>query len=75
MNAAQTVIDLDDASAEGTGLMFPPTAEGLRDGLERALKLYADPARLAAAQARGMRRDFSWARAARAYEHLYEEAL
>jgi starch synthase len=70
-----TVTDLDDAPAEGTGLMFPPTAEGLRDGLERALRLHADPARLALAQACGMRKDFSWAQAARAYEHLYEEAL
>ena len=72
---ADTVTDLDENPAEGTGLMFPPTAEGLRDGLERALRLHADPARRAAAQARGMRKDFSWATAAQAYQRLYDEAV
>ncbi len=72
---ADTVTDLDENPSQGTGLMFPPTAEGLRDGLERALRLHAEPARLAAAQARGMKKDFSWTTAAKAYERLYEEAV
>jgi starch synthase len=70
-----TVTDLDQAPDLGTGLMFPPTAAGLRDGLDRACRLHADPVRLAAAQTRGMGRDFSWKQAARAYVRLYEEAL
>ena len=70
-----TVIDLDESPALGTGLMFPPTAAGLRVGLERALLLHADPARLAAAQLHGMSRDFSWFQAACAYVRLFEEAL
>ncbi len=72
---ADTVTDLDEYPAAGTGLMFAPTAEGVRDGLSRALKLFDQPARLAAAQARGMRKNFSWTQAARAYERLYEEAI
>jgi starch synthase len=70
-----TVIDIDDAPEEGTGISFMPTAEALRVGLARALALFADKPRYAAAQARGMRRDFSWQRAALAYEQLYENAL
>ncbi len=72
---ADTVIDIDDDPDGGTGIMFPPTAAGLRDGLKRAMKLFADKAALAAARERGMRRDFSWGTAARAYVRLYEEAL
>jgi starch synthase len=72
---ADTVTDADEDPANGTGLSFPPTAAGLRDGLERALKLYRDPARLAAVRRRGMQRDFSWATAAKAYEALYQDAL
>jgi starch synthase len=70
-----TVTDLTENPAEGTGLMFPPTADGLRDGLERALRLHAEPSRLAAAQARGMAKDFSWATAAQTYQRLYDEAV
>ena len=72
---ADTVIDADEDPANGTGLSFPPTVEGLHDGLERALRLFRDPTRLAAVRRRGMQRDFSWARAAKAYEALYQDAL
>jgi starch synthase len=72
---ADTVTDLGEHPAAGNGFLFPPTAEGLRDGLGRALRLFADRPALAAAQARGMTQDFSWATAAKAYERLYEEAV
>jgi starch synthase len=72
---ADTVIDADENPATGTGLVFPPTAEGLRDGLERALNLYRDPTRLATVRRNGMTRDFSWLSAAKAYEALYQDAL
>ena len=42
------VTDADEDSDHGTGLSFPPTAEGLADGLQRSLRLYADKARLTA---------------------------
>ncbi|MDR2674004.1 MAG: glycogen synthase GlgA [Opitutaceae bacterium] len=72
---ADTVTDIDAAPDGGTGIMFPPTVAGLRHGLKRALALFADKPALAAVRARAMQRDFSWAGAARAYVHLYEEAL
>jgi starch synthase len=72
---ADTVIDVDEDPAAGTGLSFPPTVEGLHGGLERALRLFRDPARFAAVRRRGMQRDFSWATAAKAYEALYQDAL
>ena len=70
-----TVSDADQLPASGTGLMFPPTAEGLREALGRSLKLFADPPRRAAVQARGMAADFSWKVAAAGYERLYQESL
>lgn len=70
-----TVIDLEVDPAKGTGIMFPPTVEGVAGGLARALRLYADRPRFAAVQQRGMGRDFSWDKAARAYEQLYQDAL
>jgi starch synthase len=72
---ADTVVDADIDPENGTGLTFPPTAEGLRNGLERALRLYADRPRMAAVQAHGMARDFSWRSAAAAYEQLYDETV
>jgi starch synthase len=70
-----TVSDADEQPATGTGLMGAPTAEGLRDALERALRLFADLPRLAAVQKRGMARDFGWKTAAAGYEKLYRESL
>ncbi|HEY0966611.1 MAG TPA: glycogen synthase GlgA [Opitutaceae bacterium] len=70
-----TVIDVDADPANGTGIMFPPTEAGLAAGFSRALRLHAEPARYAAAQRRGMQRDFSWDRASEAYEALYEDSL
>jgi starch synthase len=70
-----TVRDVDDDSSGGTGIMCEPNAASLRDALERALGLFADKPRHAAAQQRGMGRDFSWRTAAVAYETLYKEAL
>jgi starch synthase len=70
-----TVIDADEQPATGTGLMGAPTAAGLREALERAAKLFADPARRSAVQARAMAADFSWKVAAAGYERLYQESL
>jgi starch synthase len=70
-----TVTDADEFPASGTGLMCEPNVASLRDALQRALVLYAEPARYAAVQQRGMSRDFSWEVAAAGYENLYQEAL
>jgi starch synthase len=70
-----TVRDADSDPSGGTGLMCEPNAASLRDALDRALKLFANKPRYAAAQQRGMARDFSWKTAAAAYEVLYRESL
>ncbi len=70
---ADTVTDAGDPG--GTGLMFDefhPWA--LWDALERALKVYAQPARWLELQKNGMGRDFSWSRSAKEYAALYERA-
>jgi len=70
-----TVIDVDEDPARGTGLCFDPHTLPFRMALTRSLRLFADRPRLAATQARGMKRDFSWATAAKAYEMLYRELV
>ena len=70
-----TVIDADTDPEHGTGLICEPNSTGLLDALQRALALFADPARYAAVQQRGMARDFSWKSAAGAYDRLYQESL
>jgi starch synthase len=70
-----TVRDADEDPSGGTGLMCEPNVASLRDALGRSLKLFANKPRYAAAQQRGMARDFSWRTAAAAYESLYREAL
>lgn len=72
---ADTVIDIDEQPDIGTGLMCEPTLASLRNALQRALRLYADKPRYAAAQRHGMARDFSWKAASSAYERLYQDAL
>jgi starch synthase len=72
---ADTVIDADAYPEQGTGVMFYPSVEGVRAGLDGALTLYADKPRLERVRARGMQRDFSWKKAALAYEELYQGAV
>jgi len=72
---ADTVVDADSDGEHGTGLTHAPTTAGLADALHRSLVLFADRPRYAAVQQRGMRRDFSWAHAANAYEALYQEGV
>jgi starch synthase len=70
-----TVIDVDEKPEEGTGIMFAPVQAEFDDAVRRALRLFADRPRLAAARRRGMTRDFSWTKAVGAYEKLYGEML
>lgn len=72
---ADTVVDVDEKPKEGTGISFPPTPAGLKDGVKRARRLYADRKRMRQTIRRAMSRDFSWKKAARAYQRLYEDAL
>jgi len=70
-----TVIDIDEQPEAGTGIIFPPTAEGLAGALGRAQALAGQRDRLLAVIQRGMARDFSWHKAATAYERLYVDTI
>jgi starch synthase len=70
---ADTVVDAGDPG--GTGLMFDDfNPWALWDALDRALKVYAQPAKWAELQKNGMARDFSWSRSGREYAAVYAMA-
>ncbi len=61
-----------DRSSDGTGFLFETaTAAELARGVERALQWRANAELWDALRQRAMREDFSWQRAAQAYEQLY----
>ena len=70
-----TVADIDEHPADGTGITFAPTAVAFGNALHRALQLHQQPETMRAAIQRGMTRDFSWQKAAAGYERLYQETL
>jgi starch synthase len=72
---ADTVVDVNVHPDTGTGFVFSPDETGLRDGLNRSLKLYQEPSKFKATQKRGMARDFSWKLSAMDYEELYRKVL
>ncbi len=65
------------ADGSGTGFLFDAAdAAALADALRRGLDLYrSDPAAWRAAQANGMKRDFSWRKPSAEYEAVYAAAL
>jgi starch synthase len=73
---ADTVENYDERNQSGTGFCFDDlTVDALRNTIGWALSTYHDrPDHYRGLQTRGMQQDFSWARAAEAYEHLYLEA-
>jgi starch synthase len=70
-----TVTDIDEHPAEGTGIVFAPTAADFIRALGRAMELAGQRDRLFEVIRRGMARDFGWAKAATAYERLYVETI
>jgi starch synthase len=70
-----TVTDIDEMPDSGTGIVITPDAGALRVGLHRAVALHADEPRMLEVIKRGMRHDFSWTQAARAYEALYRDVV
>ena len=71
-----TVINYDERQASGTGFMFDDlTADGLLNTIGWAQSTYFDrPAHIATMRRTAMAQDFSWGRAAGAYEDMYREA-
>ena len=74
---ADSVVDFDARSRSGTGFTFSayePAA--LVHTIRRAVRSYSgDDVAFAALIRRAMRADFSWAQSARAYLHVYKQAL
>jgi starch synthase len=70
-----TVVDIDEHPAGGTGIMCAPILKDLVEALHRAIRLHAQPDRLGDTIKRAMSRDFSWEKAATAYEQLYENTI
>ena len=71
-----TVESYDPTSDQGSGFKFDAyDAEALLATLQRALTLYRDRGAWERLMQRGMRADFSWARSAEAYAHLYATAM
>ncbi|HVP66930.1 MAG TPA: glycogen synthase GlgA [Anaeromyxobacteraceae bacterium] len=71
-----TVENYDEATGAGTGFLFRDlTPDALGNAIGWALSTYYDrPQHVRGMRERGMERDFSWDRAADAYEDLYLEA-
>ena len=73
---ADTVEDASLDLSSGTGFVFGPAEAGaLREACERATDAYAHREAWMALQVRGMRQDWSWARAAGQYIELYNAAV
>lgn len=72
---ADTVVDVDEDPARGTGFGFRPyLPEELLKTIRRARRLHAHfPDEWRELQRRGMRTDWSWDRAAAAYLEIYRE--
>lgn len=68
-----TVIDCDPTLASGTGFVFEdPTPEAFYGAVSRALSAYRNPEGFAAVRRRAMRQDWSWDRAARRYQAIFD---
>lgn len=72
-----TVEDYDEATGGGTGFKFrEPSAEALYETIARALAVYYDrPDHMLLLARRAMEQDFSWGKAVRAYEELFEQVF
>jgi starch synthase len=73
---ADTVVNYDERTGEGTGFVFHDLSpDALADTIGWALwTWYERPLRIEGLRRNAMRQDFSWDRAARAYEQLYLDA-
>jgi starch synthase len=72
---ADSVSQYDPANESGTGFLFDAlAADALAGALSGALGAFDDKASWRELQMRGMRSDFSWDNAARAYVTLYQRA-
>ncbi len=70
---ADTVLDPAEDSEKATGLVFDEFSKSaLLICVDRALKVYGDPAAWARLKQNASSRDYSWKQSAKEYLHLYE---
>ncbi len=73
---ADTVVDYNDCTGEGTGFVFREyTTEAMLRALERAVRLFGRKRRWSKLMKSGMRQDFSWKRSAEKYADLFQSLL
>jgi starch synthase len=73
---ADTIQEWDPAARTGTGFLFdPPTPEGCREAVARALGAHRDPSARRRLVANAMAQDFSWEASAQKYLACYRRAL
>ena len=76
---ADTIVDANVAALgarAATGVQFSPvTADGLRHGLRRAVRLYGDAKLWTQIQKQGMKADVSWGKSAERYADLYQRLV
>lgn len=73
---ADTVLDHEPITGEGTGFIFKEySSPALIKTLSRALALYKEPRKWKVLVRTGMQQDFSWETSAREYEKVYRKAL
>jgi starch synthase len=71
-----TIIDYREDPKKSTGFLFNnPTSAELAETIREALDIFPDKRRWNGLQRRGMKKDFSWNKAAREYLTLYKNAL
>lgn len=71
-DTVQEIVTTANGAASGSGFLFDePTPEALLGAVGRALDLYGDKSAWRLAQRRAMQQDFSWAKAAEAYDAIY----
>ncbi|MBU0983150.1 MAG: glycogen/starch synthase, partial [candidate division Zixibacteria bacterium] len=73
---ADTVVDYDPTTGEGTGFVFDEyTSEAMLAAVRRAVTLYARRQKWVKLMKAGMRQDYSWTRSAGKYVKLYESIV
>jgi len=73
---ADTVVDYNSDSGEGTGFVYKPyTPEALLTAVQRAVELFAKRRSWTKLMKAGMRQNFSWEKSAQKYSNLFEQLV
>lgn len=73
---ADTVVNYDEGTGEGTGFVFEQfTSDVLVSTIKRAISVYPKRKKWTKLMKNGMKKDFSWNAAAKKYEELFKTVL